>query len=62
MKKFNGISSMLNAIKLILKYAGYVTIIIEIANFAISKIAPLVPENVPNENVFFDETKQPENA
>ncbi len=51
MKKLNGIQGVFNFIKLILKYAAYVTIIIEIANFALDKINPFLNNNdtVPND-------------
>ena len=51
MKKLNGIQGVFNFIKLILKYAAYVTIVIEIANFALDKINPILNTNeaIPNE-------------
>lgn len=55
MKKLNGITAVFNFIKLTLKYASYVTIVIEIANFALDKINPLLNNSTePNPNVTTD--------
>lgn len=55
MKKLNGITAVFNFIKLILKYAAYVTIVIEIANFALDKINPLLNNSTDsNPNVTTD--------
>lgn len=42
MKKLNGLTGIINAIKLVLKYAAYVSIVIEIANFAIERLTPFL--------------------